>query len=674
MNKTIIIPAKMDQIIPGLWIGDLACALATDYLELAGITHIVTALKQQLPSPIVLPDGRKIESEQIYYVNIDDIDSAPILVHFPGAIEFIDEALQQRWLEDEEGEGDSTDIQDEQRSSNSRTIPPKGKKPGQWATMGEGTVLVHCHAGISRSVAIVLAYLMHVRRITVQDALSLVRSRRSIADPNPGFMHQLELYESAGLNVDVRNQRIRRFLMSQASILRGDPIDDVLLSYYPSPLHSPANSFPGSILGGTNNSGSSGGGIGGMGLQFSKLDMSDSGSRKSSIGYAASDGNSNSDQHSPISSGRNSATMSRQNSRIAASSAAAKGANERNRRSSRSEGSDAKVNITKQEGEILDLSKSPPMPDENNQLFDEDDERENKRIRDEKVNKLIKENFTSISEPHEVMITVNSGNLPGGVNKVRGNQVRSEISKTSQAPQKNGTLPKPKFNCMKLRCKKCRRELAAQDHVVEHEAGMGKDAFDVRKREKDVEQKSRDNRATMEQGSAVATRSAARQSNSSEMTMEERFGATKRSSEDDKEEEEVVAPTQSTFKSAASLSAQLPPHLAALRRGTPTTSQANGNSIPTRPPPSTRNNQAQTSTPSNDFRKMLHSHLCSSYFVEPLAWMTVLRSGEVAGRLDCPSVRCGAKLGSWDWAGMQCACGAWVTPAFALHRSKVDEI
>ena len=70
---------------------------------------------------------------------------------------------------------------------------------------------------------------------------------------------------------------------------------------------------------------------------------------------------------------------------------------------------------------------------------------------------------------------------------------------------------------------------------------------------------------------------------------------------------------------------------------------------------------------------MLKSPLCSSYFLEPMAWMESLSSGEVTGRLNCPTPKCGQKLGSWDWAGMQCACGAWVTPAFSLHRSKVDE-
>ena len=71
---------------------------------------------------------------------------------------------------------------------------------------------------------------------------------------------------------------------------------------------------------------------------------------------------------------------------------------------------------------------------------------------------------------------------------------------------------------------------------------------------------------------------------------------------------------------------------------------------------------------------MLKSPTCSAYFVEPMAWMSYLADGAVTGRLTCPAPKCAAKLGSWDWAGMQCACGAWITPAFALHRSKVDEV
>lgn len=49
---------------------------------------------------------------------------------------------------------------------------------------------------------------------------------------------------------------------------------------------------------------------------------------------------------------------------------------------------------------------------------------------------------------------------------------------------------------------------------------------------------------------------------------------------------------------------------------------------------------------------LLPSHLCSSYFVEPLSWMSpILESGVLAGKLVCPGSKCGAKLGSFDWAG-----------------------
>ncbi len=34
--------------------------------------------------------------------------------------------------------------------------------------------------------------------------------------------------------------------------------------------------------------------------------------------------------------------------------------------------------------------------------------------------------------------------------------------------------------------------------------------------------------------------------------------------------------------------------------------------------------------------------------------------------------RCKARLGSYNWAGSQSESGAWVTPAFQLHHSKVD--
>lgn len=60
-----------------------------------------------------------------------------------------------------------------------------------------------------------------------------------------------------------------------------------------------------------------------------------------------------------------------------------------------------------------------------------------------------------------------------------------------------------------------------------------------------------------------------------------------------------------------------------------------------------------------------------SLWVEPLAWMEpALRDGATQGKLYCP--RCGSRLGTYNWAGMQSASGRWVVPAFQLHRSRVD--
>jgi len=56
-------------------------------------------------------------------------------------------------------------------------------------------VLVHCLGGISRSVSIVIAYLMFILNISFEKALEFVKKRHSKADPNPGFRAQLKAFE-----------------------------------------------------------------------------------------------------------------------------------------------------------------------------------------------------------------------------------------------------------------------------------------------------------------------------------------------------------------------------------------------------------------------------------------------------------------------------------------------
>lgn len=53
-----------------------------------------------------------------------------------------------------------------------------------------GKVLVHCAMGVSRSGALVLAFLMMCENLTLTDAIIAVRLNRDIY-PNSGFLEQL---------------------------------------------------------------------------------------------------------------------------------------------------------------------------------------------------------------------------------------------------------------------------------------------------------------------------------------------------------------------------------------------------------------------------------------------------------------------------------------------------
>ncbi|KAG1663132.1 hypothetical protein FOA52_000654 [Chlamydomonas sp. UWO 241] len=64
----------------------------------------------------------------------------------------------------------------------------------------------------------------------------------------------------------------------------------------------------------------------------------------------------------------------------------------------------------------------------------------------------------------------------------------------------------------------------------------------------------------------------------------------------------------------------------------------------------------------------------ASLFVEPLSWMASTVTGEVQGKLYCPGQGCSNKLGAFNWSGISNEAGAWVTPAFQLHGSKLDKI
>lgn len=67
------------------------------------------------------------------------------------------------------------------------------------ARMRDGNVLIHCLAGMSRSVTVAVAYIMSVTALNWKEALKVVRTGRAVANPNLGFQAQLHEFESSKL-------------------------------------------------------------------------------------------------------------------------------------------------------------------------------------------------------------------------------------------------------------------------------------------------------------------------------------------------------------------------------------------------------------------------------------------------------------------------------------------
>ncbi|XP_026199272.1 dual specificity protein phosphatase family protein [Anabas testudineus] len=65
----------------------------------------------------------------------------------------------------------------------------------QLVAEGGGRTLVHCRAGVSRSAALCLAYLLKHRGVSLLEAHGWLKTCRPIVRPNNGFWEQLIRYE-----------------------------------------------------------------------------------------------------------------------------------------------------------------------------------------------------------------------------------------------------------------------------------------------------------------------------------------------------------------------------------------------------------------------------------------------------------------------------------------------
>lgn len=68
------------------------------------------------------------------------------------------------------------------------------------ARLSEEPLLIHCSQGQSRSVTVMLAYLINRCRVRLEDALVYTKTKRFLAEPIPGLQTRLKQYaDSLGI-------------------------------------------------------------------------------------------------------------------------------------------------------------------------------------------------------------------------------------------------------------------------------------------------------------------------------------------------------------------------------------------------------------------------------------------------------------------------------------------
>ena len=78
----------------------------------------------------------------------------------------------------------------------------------------QGRVLIHCYKGVSRSVSILISYLIYLYKWTYDEAFDFVQSKRSIANPNIGFYLQLKTFHK---RITLETDRLEIFSVSHFS-------------------------------------------------------------------------------------------------------------------------------------------------------------------------------------------------------------------------------------------------------------------------------------------------------------------------------------------------------------------------------------------------------------------------------------------------------------------------
>ena len=151
-----ILSPDMEKVIDNIYIGNLSSTVKLDDLKKHKIKHIISAVSGVYP----------LYPNDINYTCLDLLDESffEIFPVFEETNKIID------------------------------------------AISKDENILVHCICGVSRSVTIVCAYLIYKYGYTPEVSLNMIKKNRSIANPNKGFMDQLNNYYNK-LNPNIIEQK-----------------------------------------------------------------------------------------------------------------------------------------------------------------------------------------------------------------------------------------------------------------------------------------------------------------------------------------------------------------------------------------------------------------------------------------------------------------------------------
>ncbi|KAF2787054.1 phosphatases II, partial [Melanomma pulvis-pyrius CBS 109.77] len=164
----------MTEIVPGLFLGDVPASVCPEMLQKNHINAMVSlydCLTGWRRAMLLAgkPDDRHI------FIRSEDSPTLDMLVYMSDICDFIDQMA-------------------------SPILRLSSSLQFSSAPITTNSILVHCQAGRSRSPAVIIAYLMRKYRITYEDALKFVRTKRRVK-PSVNLVRQLRIWEKVGYNV-----------------------------------------------------------------------------------------------------------------------------------------------------------------------------------------------------------------------------------------------------------------------------------------------------------------------------------------------------------------------------------------------------------------------------------------------------------------------------------------